>query len=115
VALDLSRYEDIEWDPEEDPNGNLAHCMRANHLGPEPEQIVYEVLSREPVEFEMPLKTAKYAIVGPEESSATLWVVLLDVSSRRDDWLRPITGWRARPAQEAAWHQRRRGGGTASR
>jgi len=96
VALDFSRYEGIDWDADDDPNGNLVHCLQEDHLGPEPERLVDEVLSREPVEFKMPLHTAEYAIVGPERYSDTLWVVLLDTSHKRGDWLRPVTGWPGR-------------------
>jgi hypothetical protein len=53
LALDLSRFEDIDWDPEEQEDGNYQHCLRPGRLGPYPERVVDEVLSEEPVEFTM--------------------------------------------------------------
>jgi hypothetical protein len=111
VPLDLSGFEALEWDDERDENGNWAHCSRADHLGSNPERIVSEVLSEEPVEFTMEVRTAAFAVVGPDGSRSTFWVVLLDVSSRRGDFLRPVTGWQAGPKAMAAWREGRRSGG----
>jgi hypothetical protein len=62
--VDLSKFEWIDWDPEDDEQGNTAHCRR---LGI-PEQVVYEVLSEEPVEIKLPVETAEGAFVGPNRS-----------------------------------------------
>ena len=110
MALDLSRYEAIDWDSDDDPNGNLAHCRRPDHLGPYPERVVAEVLSEEPVEVKMKVCTAEFAVVGPDRVRATWWVILLDTSHKRGDWLRPVTGWRAESAERRAWNQAHRGG-----
>jgi hypothetical protein len=59
--LNLDDFDAIEWDPEDDPTGNHAHC--AEH-GVD-ERIVDEVLSGEWVDVEMQVDTAEFAIVGP--------------------------------------------------
>jgi len=104
--MDLSRFDLVDWDDEEDEDGNLAHCRQPDHLGGEAERVVYEVLSEQPVEVKFRVQTADFAIVGPDRRRETLWLVLLDVSYKRGDWLRPITGWEAEPAERAQWHQR---------
>jgi hypothetical protein len=111
VVLDLARYDAIDWDDDEDADGNLAHCRRVEHLGPTPERVVAEVLSEEPVEIKMKVQTAEFAVVGPDRERAMWWVLLLDTSHKRGDWLRPVTGWRAGAAERHAWMQGRRGGG----
>jgi hypothetical protein len=88
-------------DPEDDEDGNAAHCRR---LGI-PEQVVYEVLSEEPVEIKLPVQTAEGAFVGPNRVRNQLWTVLLDTSYKRGDWLRPVTGWQATPAEIREWEQ----------
>lgn len=110
MALDLGWYHEIDWDSDEDPEGNLAHCRRPDHLGPNPERVVGEVLSEEPVEVKIRVQTAEFVVVGPERSRSIWWVVLLDTSYKRGDWLRPVTGWRAEIAERQAWKQGRRGG-----
>ena len=109
--LDLGRYHEIDWDMEETLTATLVHCLRPDHLGPDPERIVGEVLSEEPVEIRMRVRTAEFAVVGPERARSMWWVVLLDTSHKRGDWLRPVTGWRAEAAERQAWEQGRRGGG----
>jgi hypothetical protein len=104
--LNFRDFEGIDWDSDEDEVGNLAHCLRPDHLGPEPERIVDEVLSEQPVEIKYKVKTAELAIVGPDRSRSRLWVILFDVSHKRGDWLRPVTGWQAEPAERAKWEQR---------
>jgi Ribbon-helix-helix protein, copG family len=79
APVDLSKFEWIDWDPEEDEQGNLAHCRR---LGL-PEQVVYEVLSEEPVEIELPVDTAEGAFVGPNRARNQLWTLLFDTSYKR--------------------------------
>jgi len=61
--VDLSKFEWIDWDPEDDEDGNAAHCRR---LGI-PEQVVYEVLSEEPVEIKLPVKPPKPPSSAPTE------------------------------------------------
>jgi hypothetical protein len=104
--MDLRKFEGIDWDSEDDPNGNLVHCMEPGRLGPNPERVVHEVLSEAPVKLKIPVKTADAAFVGPDRSRSRLWVVLLDISWKRGDWLRPVTGWPAEPAEIAVWRQR---------
>jgi hypothetical protein len=110
VVLDLTRYHEIDWDSDDDPNGNLAHCLHPDHLGSEPERVVAEVLSEEPVEVKMRVRTAEFAIVGPDSTRSRWWVILFDTSHKRGDWLRPVTGWQANAAERQAWEQGRRGG-----
>jgi hypothetical protein len=110
VAIDLSRFHEIDWDPEYDPDGNLVHCQRAERLGPNPYRVVHEVLSEEPVDLKMRLETAEFAIVGPDRSRSTWWTVLLRTSPKRSDWLRPVTGWRAEPPERQEWERGHQGG-----
>lgn len=63
-----------------------------------------EVLGGRPVEVRMKLKTAEYAIVGSDRAGV-VWIILFDVSFKRGDWLRPITGWRAGKAEIAEWRR----------
>jgi hypothetical protein len=99
--MDLSKYEAIDWDDEEDEEGNLAHCRR-NGVD---EQVVYEVLAEEPVEVKLPLESAEGAFVGPNRARNQLWTLLFDTSYKRGDWLRPVTGWKAKPAEIKEWEQ----------
>lgn len=110
MVLDLSQFEDVGWDPEEQEDGNWQHCTRPGHLGPRPERVVHEVLSGEPVEFKMTTHSAGFAIVGPDLSKSTLWVVLFVTSHKRGDFLRPVTGWAATRRAKQAWHRGRSGG-----
>lgn len=104
--LDLCRFDGIEWDSDEDADGNLVHCLRPEHLGPNPERVVAELLSEQPLQIKFKVQTAEYAVVGPDRSRTVLWLVLFDVSPRRGDWLRPVTGWRAEVAERRTWEQR---------
>jgi hypothetical protein len=100
-VVDLSKYEWTDWDPDEDEDGNAAHCRR---LGI-PQQVVHEVISEEPVEIKLPLETAEGAFVGPNQARNQLWTLLFDTSYKRGDWLRPVTGWKAKPAEIREWEQ----------
>ena len=104
MALDLSRYVDIDWDDQDVEDSNLAHCLQPEHLGPTPERVVYEVLMEDPVEVRMVLHTAEFAVVGPD-FGRTFWLLLLRTSPTRADYIRPVTGWRAGPNVQAQWHQ----------
>lgn len=99
--MDLSQYEEIDWDNEDEEEGNLIHCLRHGV----DERVVYEVLTEEPIEIRFPLKTAEGAFVGPNRARNQLWTLLFDTSYKRSDWLRPITGWQARPMEIAEWER----------
>lgn len=103
----LSDYEGIEWDDDEDEDGNLAHCRRADRLGPNPERVVDEVLSEEPVRVKFRTVTADLVVVGPDRSRSKLWLIVFAESTRRGDWLRPITGWKAETAEIRQWEKQR--------
>lgn len=98
--FDPFAFEAIDWDDEEDPHGNLVHCLQHGL----DEQVVYEVLREHPVEVKMALQTAEFAIVGPD-AAGVLWTILFDRSYKRGDWLRPITGWQAKPNEGRKWQQ----------
>lgn len=110
MALDLSRFHEIDWDSYDDSDGNLAHCGRLDRMGPNPERVVGEVLSEEPVEIKMKIVTAEFVIVGPDRARSTWWLVFLRTSPKRGDWLRPVTGWRAEQPERQEWEKGRRGG-----
>ena len=100
--MDLSEFEEIDWDPEEDQHGNLAHCLESRVT----ERVVWQVLREEPVEIKMRLQTAEWAIVGPDSGGA-MWTLLFDRSWKRGDWLRPVTGWESEPQEIADWKRGR--------
>lgn len=90
---------DIDWDSEDDPDGNLAHCARNGVNG----RVVAEVLSVEWVNVEMDVYTAEFAIVGPNAKRNFMWTLLFDTSWKGSHLLRPVTGWDARPKDIRAW------------
>ncbi len=99
MAFDPYKFEVIDWDEEEDPDGNLQHCLRHGV----DERVVAEVLRTRPVEVRMRLQSAEFAIVGPDEHEMRMWTILFDVSYKRGDWLRPITGWPSKQSEVNAW------------
>lgn len=96
--MKLWDFEAIDWDDEDDEDGNLAHCLRHGV----DERVVDEVLREEPVEIKLSLTTAEFAIVGPDRGGR-IWTLLFDRSHKRGDWLRPVTGWKAEPEEVAEW------------
>ncbi len=100
--MNLWDFEAIEWDSEDDEYGNLRHCLD-NGID---EQVVWQVLSEEPVEVKMELETAEIAIVGPDKGR-TMWTLLFRWSDFRGDWLRPVTGWLAEPEEITEWKRGR--------
>lgn len=104
--MDLDRYTAIDWDDEDDLEGNLAYCRRPRRLGPAAERVVYELLSEDPYEIKFKVRTAEFALVGPDAARNRLWLVLFDTSWKRTDWLRPVTGWPAEAAERDAWKKR---------
>ncbi len=99
--LNLDDFDAIDWDPEDDPTGNYAHC--AEH-GID-ERVVDEVLAGDWVSIEIPVDTAEFAIVGPSAKGNFMWTLLFDTSWKRGDWLRPVTGWDARPKDIREWEK----------
>ncbi len=51
------------------------------------------------------LETADFAIVGPDERRGNLWTILFDVSRRRRDWPRPVTGCKSKASEEGRRQQ----------
>jgi hypothetical protein len=99
--LNLDDFDAIDWDPEDDPTGNHAHC--AEH-GVD-ERVVDEVLSGDWVSIEIPVDTAEFAVVGPNAKGNFMWTLLFDRSWKRGDWLRPVTRWDARPKDIGEWER----------
>lgn len=100
--MNLWDFEAIDWDDEEDEEGNLAHCLRHGI----DERVVDSVLSEEPVEIKMRVEIADFAIVGPDRGGQ-MWTLLFDWSFKRGDWLRPVTGWRSELEEIAEWERGR--------
>jgi hypothetical protein len=98
--FDPYEFEAIDWDDEDDEDGNLVHCLRHGVS----ERIVYDVIRLEPAQIRFRVQTADFAVVGPD-SGGTCWTLLFDRSHKRGDWLRPVTGWRSEPAEVNAWRQ----------
>lgn len=101
VGFDAFAFEQIDWDDEEEDGSNLAHCLEHGVN----ERVVAEVLRERPVEVSLSVKSAKFAIVGPNGNWSMMWTLLFDVSHKRGDWLRPVTGWTSNQAQIVAWRQ----------
>jgi hypothetical protein len=100
--VNLWDFEAIDWDDEDDPDGNLAHCLEHDVN----ERVVDQVLREEPVDIKLHLQTAAIALLGPDFSGA-MWTLLFDWSYKRGDWLRPVTGWPSEPAEIAEWEKGR--------
>lgn len=75
--LNLDDFDAIDWDAEDDPTGNHAHC--AEH-GID-EHVVDEVLRGDWVDVELPVDTAEFAIVGPNAKENFMWTLLFHVDS----------------------------------
>lgn len=99
--LKLDDFDAIDWDPEDDPTGNHAHCAKHGI----DERVVDEVLSGDWVDVEIPVDTTEFAIVGPNAKENFMWTLLFDTSWKRGDWLRPATGWDARPKDIGEWER----------
>jgi hypothetical protein len=106
-VLDIYRYEIFDWDdPELDPDpetNNLLHCQRADRLGAQAEVIVAELFRGDWAEVRFRKQTAEYSVVGVALSD--IWLVLLEDSHKRGDWLRPVTGWQAEAAGIRQWEK----------
>ncbi len=96
-----SRFDDIEWDDQDDDDGNLAHCLRHGVN----EAVVAGVLWQQPVEITLASTMADFVIVGPDRYWSRIWTLLFIVSPYRGDRLRPVTGWPATKAQTEAWER----------
>ena len=99
--FDPSRFDDIEWDDQDDDDGNLVHCLRHGV----DEGVVADVLLQSPVEISLASTMADFVIVGPDRHWERMWTLLLIVSPTRGDRLRPVTGWRATRAQIESWER----------
>jgi hypothetical protein len=102
-SLRLWDFERIDWDDEDDEDGNLAHCL----VHGVNERVVDEVLREEPVEIRLRRRSAAFVIVGPDAGGG-MWTLLFDRSHKRGDWLRPVTGWRSEPGEIVEWRRARR-------
>lgn len=94
-------FTDIDWDPDDDPDGNAVHCARHNVDG----RVVSEVLSGRWVDVEMVVDTAEFAIVGPNAKRSEMWALLFDTSWKDNNLLRPVTGWKSRPKEIREWEK----------
>lgn len=94
----------IDWDSEDDPDGNLAHCLRHDVNG----RVVAEVLNTEWVDVETLVDTTEFAIVGPNSKRNIMWTLLFDTSWRNSNLLRPVTGWHSKPPEIRAWEKETR-------
>lgn len=97
--LDLDEFDTIDWDPVEAEHSNLAKCMGRGI----DEGVVWEVLQGDWVDVEMPVETAAFAVVGPNEERNKMWTLLFAMSPVRGDWLRPVTGWPSDNDEVAEW------------
>lgn len=101
MAFDPYEWEAIDWDDPEDEDGNYAHCLRHDV----DEVVVDEVLRERPVAIKLSPVWAEFVIAGPNAARSILWTLLFDRSWKRGDWLRPVTGWRAKSAEIHQWEK----------
>jgi hypothetical protein len=100
--LNLGDFDNnIDWDPVDAENSNLAKCMRRGI----DQFVVAEVLEGEWVSVIRPVETAEFVIVGPNEERNQMWTLLFATSLVRGDWLRPATGWRADDGEITEWER----------
>jgi hypothetical protein len=97
--LNLDDFDTIDWDRIEDEGSNLAKCMERGI----DQFVVSEVLEGDWVDVEMPVDTAEFVVVGPNEERNQMWTLLFATSSERGDWLRPVTGWPSDSDEIAEW------------
>lgn len=102
--LNLYDFTGIDWDSEDAPDSNVAHCAKHGVNG----RVVGEVLSGRWVDVEMLVDTAEFAIVGPNAKRSEMWTLLFDTSWKDNNLLRPVTGWRARPKDIREWEKETR-------
>jgi hypothetical protein len=101
VVFDPYAWEAIDWDDPEDEEGNYAHCLRRGV----DEMVVDEVLRERPVVIKLSPVYSEFVIAGPNAAWNRLWTLLFDTSWKRGDWLRPVTGWRAKTAEIRQWER----------
>ncbi|MGA2803999.1 MAG: hypothetical protein ABSF89_06360 [Acidimicrobiales bacterium] len=101
--MDFRDAEGIDWDDEEDEEGNLVHCLRHGVT----EAVVDQVLRNDPSLVKTRLKTATFAVLGPDDEGV-LWLLYFDWSHNRGDWLRPVTGRQAKEQERVEWARTRR-------
>ena len=100
--LNLDDFDNnLDWDDVEAEKSNLAKCMRRGI----DQFIVAEVLETNWVSVIRPVETAEFVIVGPNEERNQMWTLLFATSSRRSDWLRPVTGWPSDEAEITEWER----------
>lgn len=97
--LKPEEFDAIDWDPVEVENSNLAKCMRRSI----DEFVVWEVLEGDWVDVQMPVETAEFVVVGPNEERNRMWTLLFAISPKRGDWLRPVTGWPSDTDEITEW------------
>ncbi len=97
--LDPDDFDLLDWDPLEAEGSNLAKCMKRGV----DQGVVWEVLEGDWVDVEMPVDTAEFAIVGPNEERNRMWTLLFATSPMRGDWLRPVSGWPSGNDEIAEW------------
>ena len=97
--LHLEDFDLIDWDRVEAEGSNLAKCMERGI----DEGVVGEVLEGDWVDVEMPVDTAEFVVVGPNEERNRMWTLLFATSSERGDWLRPVTGWPSDTDEITEW------------
>jgi len=79
--LKPEEFDAIDWDPVEVENSNLAKCMRRSI----DEFVVWEVLEGDWVDVQMPVETAEFVVVGPNEERNRMWTLLFAISPKRGD------------------------------
>jgi hypothetical protein len=99
--LNLDDFDALDWDDEEAEGSNLAHIM-AHDID---DVAVEDVLADDWISIEMSVKTAKFAIVGPDRKWNRMLTLLFDTSWKQGNWLRPVTGWESEPPQLLEWER----------
>lgn len=97
--LHLDDFGAIDWDAEDAQDSNLAHCLRHDI----DQWTVDAVLADEWINVEIIVKSAEFAIVGPDRRWNRMLTLLFDVSEKQGNWLRPVTGWESKPKELKDW------------
>ena len=99
--LNLDEFDALDWDEEDAEGSNLAHILEHDI----DDLAVENVLDDEWISVEMVVKTAEFAIVGPDRRWDRMLTLLFDTSHKQGNWLRPVTGWESESPELLEWER----------
>lgn len=99
--LDLDGFDAYDWDEEDAEGSNLAHILRHDI----DDMAVEAVLDGDWISVELDVRTAEFAVVGPDRRWNRMLTLLFDTSYKQGNWLRPVTGWESEPPELLEWER----------